>query len=142
MDRAEATRFAKRWERDWNAHDLDGLLTHFSDEVVFTSPVAARLMPDCDGVIRGKDALRDYWAEGLRLLPELRFEVEAVYAGVETIVINYRNQTGNRVCEVLTFDGPLVVAGHGTYLTDDAADAAGVAPHDRQHEHHTRTPPS
>jgi ketosteroid isomerase-like protein len=121
MDRDEATRFAQRWARDWNARDLDALLTHFSDEVVFTSPIAARIMPGSNGVIRGKDALREYWTEGLRLLPDLRFDVEAVYAGVDTVVIQYRNQTNNRVCEVLTFDGSLVAVGHGAYLADDAA---------------------
>jgi hypothetical protein len=69
-----------------------------------------------DGVIRGKEALRKYWSEGVRLIPGLRFEVVAVYAGTSTLVINYRNQAGGMVCEVLTFDGPLVREGHGTYL--------------------------
>jgi hypothetical protein len=32
------------------------------------------------------------------------------------VVINYRNQVGGMVCEVLTFDGPLISQGHGTYL--------------------------
>ena len=94
MDQAEATKFVAEWERAWNAHDLDSLLGHFSDAVVFTSPVAAQILPDCDGVIHGKEALRRYWAEGLRRIPDLRFEVEAVYAGVRTIVINYHNQAG------------------------------------------------
>jgi hypothetical protein len=61
------------------------------------------------------EALRAYWSEGLRLIPDLRFEVLGVYAGVSTVVVNYRNQAGGLVCEVLTFDGPLVIQGHGTY---------------------------
>lgn len=52
--------------------------------------------------------------------------VLAVYAGVGTVVINYRNHTGNLVCEVLGFDGALVTQGHGTYLSDDAATASGA----------------
>jgi ketosteroid isomerase-like protein len=115
MDHAEAQAFAEQWVKDWNAHDLDALLGHFTDDVVFTSPVAVRLLGS-DGVIRGKEALRKYWSEGLRLIPDLRFEVLAVYAGVSTVVINYRNQAGGAVCEVLTFDGSLVREGHGTYL--------------------------
>jgi ketosteroid isomerase-like protein len=126
MDQARAAEFASRWERDWNAHDLDALLAHFSPDVVFTSPVAAQLLPDCDGVIRGRDALRDYWSRALALLPDLHFEVEAVYAGLDAIVINYRNHRGNRVCEFLRFDGALVVAGHATYATDAAAAASGL----------------
>ena len=66
-------------------------------------------------MIRGKEALRAYWSEGVRLIPDLRFEVLAVYAGISTVVISYRNQVGGVVCAVLTFGGPLVREGHGTY---------------------------
>lgn len=66
--------------------------------------------------MRGKAALREYWTEGLRRIPDLRFEVVASYVGVDTLVINYRNQRGGLVNEVLVFDGALVVQGHGTYL--------------------------
>jgi hypothetical protein len=117
-----------QWARDWNARDLESLLSHFSDDVVFTSPIAASVLPGSGGVIRGKAALRAYWAEGLRRIPDLYFDVAAVYAGVRTLVINYRNQVGSLVCEVLVFDGSLVVEGHGTYLSDDAARASGVGP--------------
>ena len=124
MEHAAVTAFVDSWLRAWNAHDLDQLLGHFADDVVFTSPVAARLIEGSDGVVRGKAALRAYWAEGLRRIPDLHFELVDVYVGVNTIVINYRNQRGGLVNEVLTFDGPLVVAGHGTYL-DRGADPAG-----------------
>jgi hypothetical protein len=115
MDQTEARAFAERWVTDWNAHDVDALLAHFTDDVVFTSPVAIRVLGG-DGVIRGKEALRTYWSEGIRLIPDLHFEVLAVYVGISTLVINYRNQAGGEVSEVLTFDGPLVREGHGTYL--------------------------
>jgi hypothetical protein len=39
-----------------------------------------------------------------------------VYVGVNTLAINYRNQLGQLVNEVLIFDGLLVAQGHGTYL--------------------------
>lgn len=121
MDHTGAHAFAEQWVRDWNAHDIDALLEHFADDVVFTSPVAVRLLGG-DGVIRGKKALRAYWSEGIRLIPDLRFEVLAVYAGISTLVINYRNQAGGLVCEVLTFDGPLVSQGHGAYLAKAPAE--------------------
>ncbi|WP_431928279.1 nuclear transport factor 2 family protein [Amycolatopsis tucumanensis] len=113
----DAREFAEDWVKAWNAHDLDALLAHFTEDVVFTSPVAAQLTGTA--VIRGKDALRAYWSEGLRRIPDLRFEVVGVYSGVDTVVINYRNQKGGLVSEVLHFDGPLVREGHGTYLGDD-----------------------
>jgi hypothetical protein len=115
MDQTEARAFAEQWAKDWNAHDVEALLAHFTDDVVFTSPVAIRVLGG-DGVIRGKEALRRYWSEGIRLIPDLRFEVLGVYVGISTVVINYRNQAGGVVSEVLTFDGDLVREGHGTYL--------------------------
>jgi hypothetical protein len=107
--------FAAAWRDAWNAHDLEVLLAHYTDDVVFTSPAAQRIVGG-DGVVRGKDSLRSYWRTALELIPDLHFEVEAVYVGVATLVINYRNQAGNLVCEVLHFDGDLVREGHGTYL--------------------------
>jgi chromate reductase len=127
VDQRAAVEFAAAWERAWNAHDLDALLAHFAEDVVFTSPVAAQVLPGSDGVIRGREALRAYWSHALGLLPQLHFTVEAVYTGLDSIVINYRNHAGNLVCEVLQFDGPVVVAGHATYRSDAAAAASGLA---------------
>jgi hypothetical protein len=117
MDHAEAQAFAQQWVKGWNTHDVDALMEHFTDDVVFTSPVAVRIVGG-DGVIRGKEALRNYWAEGIRLIPDLHFEVLALYVGVATVVINYRNQAGGVVSEVLTFEGSKVREGHGTYLAE------------------------
>jgi ketosteroid isomerase-like protein len=119
MDHATAQKFADEWAQAWNAHDLEGVLAHFADGVIFSSPAAAQLISGSGGVVRGKAALRDYWTEGLRRIPDLHFTVLDVYAGVSAVVINYRNQKGARVSEVLIFDGPLVVEGHGTYLGTD-----------------------
>jgi hypothetical protein len=67
-------------------------------------------------VVRGKPALRHYWTVALERVPHLRFTVESVYQGVDTVVIAYRNQDDGLVSEVLKFDDGLVVEGHGTYL--------------------------
>ena len=112
----EPRAFTAAWLRAWNAHDVEAVLAHFHDDVVFTSPVAARVLPDCHGVVRGKDALRAYWNAALATIPGLRFEVVGVYRGVTTLVIQYRNQDGGLVNEVLEFDGDRVRRGHGTYL--------------------------
>jgi ketosteroid isomerase-like protein len=127
MDHETASDLAERWKRDWNAHDLDALLDHFTEDVVFTSPIAARVIEGSGGVIRGKAALRDYWSVALAKVPDLRFEVVGVYSGVDVVVINYRNHLGHLVNEVLLLDGDQVREGHGTYLSDDAAGTSGVS---------------
>jgi hypothetical protein len=124
MDDSGARDFVRSWLAAWNAHDLDAVLAHFAEDATFNSPVAARILDGSNGVVEGKEALRKYWREGLKRIPDLRFELVGIYVGVDTIVINYRNQNGGLVSEVLRFDGPLVVEGHGTYLGDDADSGA------------------
>ncbi len=112
----DAVAFAEQWVDAWNAHDVESVLQHFDDDVVFTSPVAAKLLPETAGVNRGKPALRDYWTRALRHIANLRFAIEGIYEGIDTIVIAYRNQDGGLVSEVLRFSDGLVIEGHGTYL--------------------------
>ena len=116
MPTPDAATFAEQWVRAWNDHDVEAVLAHFRDDVVFSSPVAARVLPETAGVVRGKDALRHYWTTALRMLPDLHFEVVGVYRGESLLVVNYRNERGGLVNEVLVFDGHLVREGHGTYL--------------------------
>src|SRR5215208_2795538 len=113
MPTPKPQQFADEWVRAWNAHDVEAVLAHFHDDVVFTSPVAARVLPESKG--GRKEALRHYWTTALALLPNLHFAVIGVYEGESTLVINYRNHRGELVNEVLTFDGDLVCEGHGTY---------------------------
>lgn len=117
MPTPDAKHFSEQWVNAWNAHDIEAVLEHFHDDVVFTSPVAARVLPDTEGVVAGKEALRHYWTTALKSLPDLHFEIVDVYRGESTLVINYRNHLGGLVNEVLIFDGDgLVREGHGTYL--------------------------
>jgi len=116
MSIPEPLAFSAAWVAAWNAHDVEAVLSHFHDDVVFTSLTAARVVPASGGVVRGKEALRAYWTEGLRLVPDLHFTVERVSAGVSALVITYRNQAGGVVDEVLVFSDGLVVEGHATSL--------------------------
>lgn len=117
--------FAESWVSAWNAHNIDAVLSHFADDAVFTSPIAAQILPETGGYLHGKAAIRTYWALGLEKIRDLHFEVLDVYTGIDTVVIHYRNQIGSRVCEVLTFRDGLVVSGHGTYMASNAVAASG-----------------
>ena len=107
--------FADAWAKAWNAGDVEAVLAHFHDDVEFTSPLAAKVMPASNGTIRGKAALRDYWTTALSTRPGLRFEVLSLCTGVDILVINYRSEKGDLRAELLRFRDGLVVEGHGTY---------------------------
>jgi hypothetical protein len=118
MSTPDPDAFAAEWAAAWNRRDVEAILAHFHDEVVFTSPVAAGVVPESAGVVHGKTALREYWCAAMAAVPDLHFDIVGVYAGVSTLVINYRNQKGGLVNEVLEFDGDVVRRGHGTYVTE------------------------
>jgi ketosteroid isomerase-like protein len=77
IDTPEAAReFAERWADSWNRRDLESVLEHFADDVVFISPTALALLGD--GTVRGKAALRAYWAAALSRIASLHFAVDRV----------------------------------------------------------------
>lgn len=115
MDLEFARKFAVGWQEDWNAHDLERILAHYHEDVTFSSPMIEHFNGDVSGIVRGKDELRAYWRTGLSRIPDLRFEVMDVRAGVDALVIDYRNQIGGRIYEVLTFRDGLVITGFGAY---------------------------
>lgn len=120
MTTRSLSEFAQAWLTAWNNHDVEAVLEHFTDDVVFRSPAAVQLLDDSDGVFRGKAELRRYWTAALGKVPDLRFELLGVYGGVDAVVIHYRNQKGGLVNEVLLFSGDgLVREGYGTYLATD-----------------------
>ena|SRR6185437_12475195 len=106
----EAQKFAKDWCEAWNSHDLNRIMLHYADDVVLTSPTAVRLLKDPEGVVNGKDALRNYFAVGLKAYPNLRFEVLDVTCGVSSVVVNYANQNGAKVSEFMEFGADAKVA--------------------------------
>ena len=123
MTRPEAERFAAGWAAAWNRRDLEAVLEHFSEDVVFSSPKALAVL----GVpsVRGRAALRAYWQRALAAVTSLRFSVDRVIwdpASAELSIVYDRDVDGHRdrASEILRFDASgLVVAGEVHY---------GVAP--------------
>ncbi len=97
--------FASEWIAAWNSHDLDAIVSHYAEDVILTSPVAAKLLNDPTGSVRGISNLRDYFVKGLEAFPNLHFELREVMRGLSSIVICYVNQNGTQTAEFMEFDG-------------------------------------
>jgi len=97
MTTDEARAFADEWIAAWNSHDLDRILSHYADDIVFLSPVAQQLVGD--GRVAGMSALRAYWAKGLSLLPDLKFEFTGVRAGYHCMTVLYVNHRSQQCAE-------------------------------------------
>ena len=106
----DAREFAREWIGAWNSHDLDAILSHYSEDVALTSPVAARILNTPSGTVQGKDALRNYFTRGLEAYPNLHFELLDVMRGLCSVVLCYLNQNGTKTAEFMEFgeDGKVV----------------------------------
>lgn len=102
IDRARAKAFAAEWIDAWNSHDLDRILSHYTDDFEMSSPLIVERMGIAEGVLRGKRSIRPYWQRGLDARPPLHFELRDVLVGVNTIVIYYRSTTRNRMVAEVT----------------------------------------
>jgi ketosteroid isomerase-like protein len=94
--------FAESWAAGWNSHDLNVIMSHYRDDIVFRSRKAIPLAGH--GEIVGKAALRAYWAAALERQPDLKFSVQEVFVGYQMLVISYTNQRGIRAAEILYLD--------------------------------------
>jgi hypothetical protein len=101
LTRERAVALADAWVGAWNAHDLEAILSHYADDVEFVSPFVERLVGDPGGVVRGKAALREYFAKGLAAYPDLRFEPLAVLTGIDSVTVYYRSVRGLLAAEVM-----------------------------------------
>jgi len=56
-----------------------------------------------DGTIRGKAALRDYMGMALKKIPDLRFTLDRVFSGVNSVVLEFHTTDGRHGAEFMEF---------------------------------------
>lgn len=104
ISQEKANQVAHEWIKAWNAHELERIMQHYSEEVVFTSPFVVKLLGDPSGTVRGKERLRTYFAKGLAAYPDLKFELLEVLTGVESLVVSYRSVKSTPAAEGMSLD--------------------------------------
>src|SRR5690242_3250807 len=115
LTKEKAQEFAKEWIDAWNSHDLDRVLSHYTDDFEMSSPLMLRMYPDSGGTLKGKDAVGSYWRAAMEKYPDLRFEFHEVLFSVNTICIYYTSILDLHAVEWLKFNDDGLVshaAGH------------------------------
>jgi len=100
-----AVHTANEWIAAWNSHDIDAIMHHYSDDIVFSSPLIVRILDKPDGTIADKPALKAYFLKGLESYPELKFELYHVLVGVNSITIYYKSVRNLVATEVMVLNG-------------------------------------
>ncbi|MFM2224855.1 MAG: hypothetical protein RJA07_1057 [Bacteroidota bacterium] len=105
---------ANQWFEAFNQHDLEKLLSLYDDNAEHYSPKLKIHQPETNGLIKGKNALRNWWADAFNRLPNLHYEVLKLTADDEQVFMEYIRQTPNepdlRVGEVLIIEDGKIIA--------------------------------
>ena len=107
---AQATSLAARWYAAWNAGEIDSIMACYDERIEHTSPFVARFNAGVaghdrpDGTLRGKPAVRAYFARALAMNPTpagmVRFSPMHLTVGIASVVVIYRRWTGELAGEV------------------------------------------
>ena len=100
----DSKKFADEWIRAWNSHDLNKILSHYSDDFEITTPMIKMALGIDTGTLKGKSRIKDYWEAALVKVPDLKFELKEVTESVESIAIYYKSILGKMAIEVMFFD--------------------------------------
>ena len=104
---------AMHWFEAFNEHDLEKLLALYHNDAEHFSPKLKIRLPETQGLIRGKAALRSWWQDAFDRLPSLNYEVSKLTADNEQVFMEYiRHVEGDedlKVGEVLEIKNGLIV---------------------------------
>ncbi len=116
LTRDLAEDFARAWVQAWNDRDLDAILIHYAENVVFHSPRIAAVMETDASCVVGKPALRAYWSRALERASQLYFELDDILVGADALTIIYINHRDEFVAETFLFnDAGEVIQSIATY---------------------------
>ena len=103
MNKEFAEKFGEEWIAAWNSQNIDRVLSRYAEDFEMMAPVTRKLGNEPDGILKGKNALRDHWSKALAANPELNFKLLNTFAGVDSIVVHYLGHRGLSA-EVFYFD--------------------------------------
>ena len=113
MTTEENKKIALKWFEAFNEHNLEKLLSLYDQNAEHFSPKLKIHKPETNGLIKGKQALREWWQDAFNRLPTLNYEVLKLTADNEQVFMEYirhvKNEEDLRVGEVLKINNGLIV---------------------------------
>jgi hypothetical protein len=105
----KANQFAEEWIEAWNNHDLNRIVAHYSDDIVFSSPFVASVGGVAAGALCGREELRVYFKAALSKFPSLRFELRTVFYGTDALTIIYKSVNDLLAAETMVLSDDFLV---------------------------------
>ena len=111
---SQLTHIAEQWFDAFNAHDLERLLSLYHNEAQHYSPKLKIRMPETNGLIKGKSALRKWWKDSFDRLPTLQYEVIRLTPYQDRVFMEYVRHVDKEenllIGEVLEVENGLIIA--------------------------------
>jgi ketosteroid isomerase-like protein len=115
-----AKRFADEWVYAWNNKDIEAVMSHYADSVVFSSPFILKAQINDTGTIHGKGELRKYFERALEKNPDIHFDLKHIMVGVKSITLIYTRKNTLLAAEAMILDNEgKVVEGLSHYAIDE-----------------------
>lgn len=113
MEPRDIEYIAMQWIEAFNARDLNRLLNLYADDAEHFSPKLKVHKPETQGLVKGKDALRDWWEGAYLRLPTLFYKVNSLTANNYRVFMEYtrtvEGEPDMAIAEVLELrDGKIV----------------------------------
>lgn len=115
-----AKNFADKWIHAWNNRNVEIIMSHYTNNIVFSSPLILKAQINDKGTIQGKSELRKYFERALEKNTDLNFELKHIMVGIKSITLIYiRNKTMLASEVMILNDEGKVVEGLSHYQLDD-----------------------
>lgn len=99
-----AQKFAKEWIESWNSHDLELIMSHYTEDVEISTPMLKLTTGIENDSLKGKQAVASYWKKALEKFPNLHFELIDVTQGANSVALYYKSVMDKRAVEVMFFN--------------------------------------
>jgi ketosteroid isomerase-like protein len=81
---------SEKWFEAFNQHDLESLLSLYSENAIHFSPKLLIKQPETKGLIKGKSELRKWWKESFDNLPSLKYFPKMIICEGENVFMKYK----------------------------------------------------
>jgi hypothetical protein len=105
---------AIKWFEAFNTHNLESLLSLYHNEAKHFSPKLKIRKPETNGLVQGKEALRDWWKDAFERLSSLKYNYTTLTSDENRVFMEYIRKVEGEddmlVAEVLEIQEGLIIA--------------------------------
>jgi len=104
---------AIQWFEAFNKHNLEKLLGLYHKHAAHYSPKLKIRKPETNGLVKGKQALKDWWQDAFDRLPSLNYNCTSLTANENCVFMEYIRKVENEedllIAEVLEIENGLII---------------------------------